>query len=340
MYGEELSPAKRQSIERWTMAAADSPPSVPSSGSSSSNGDNRTVSSLPLPPFRGRAAADRLPRLREIRIIPSDPHSSDYRQLEILRQMDPDDAAEKLGREYFSDLNTTVGGECDLYTREERWEEIRYNVRMCHRLEGSGYGYTLCHAFAANGRLNGVRRMLELGYDVDATDRELWTASHYAATSFNRTHYYDVIRSLVDAGADVHKQHKRNGYTLLHYAAEKGDIPTARLLLGEGADIDHDGNYLPSRWTTSRTPLTHATQGGRLEMVRFLLDNGANVRWLSVCKWTYLHMAAMYGHDGIARLLLDRGVDTSVRNTLGKSAADLARRWEEDYGKGRRLVNI
>jgi ankyrin repeat protein len=75
-------------------------------------------------------------------------------------------------------------------------------------------------------------------------------------------------------------------------------------------------------------------------MVSFLLDNRANVRWKDVCGGTYLHMAARSGHDDIARLLLDRGVDRSARETGGKTAADLARRWEEDYGKGKRLVNI
>lgn len=340
MFGEELSSEKRQLIEQWNFRAADTPPSVPSSSSSSSYGDNRSVSSLPEAPFRGRPAANRLPRLREIRITPSDPQSLEYRQLELLRQMDPDDAAERLGREYFADLKLTNGGESELYTSEERWEEIRYNIRMCHRLEGSGYGYTLCHAFASNGRLHGVRRLLELGYDVDATDRELWTASHYASTSYSRIYYYDIIRSLVDAGADIHKMHKRYGYTLLHEAARIGNIRVARFLLDEGADINHDGHYPPSRLNTSRSPLTEATQSGHIEMVRFLLDNGANVMWKSVCNWTYLHMAAEYGHDNIARLLLDRGVDRLVRNTAGKTAADLARRWEEDHGKGRRLVNI
>jgi hypothetical protein len=340
MFGEELSWEKRQLIEQWNIRAADTPPSDPSSSSSSSSGDNRSVSSLPKAPFRGRPAANRLPRLREIRITPSDPQSVEYRQLERLRQMDPDDAAEKLGREYFADLNLTNGGENDLYTSEERWEEIRYNIRMCHRVEGSGYGYTLCHAFASNGRLHGVRRLLELGYDVDATDRELWTASHYAAASYSGMIYYDIIRSLVDAGADIHKMHKRYGYTLLHYAARIGDTRAARFLLDEGADINHDGRYPLSRLNTSRSPLTEATQRGDIEIVRFLIDNGANVMWKSTCNWTYLHMAAQYGHDTIARLLLDRGVDRLGRNTAGKTAADLARRWEEDFGHGRRLINI
>jgi hypothetical protein len=340
MFGEPLSSEKQQMIEQWNLQAVTPPPSTPSGGSSSSNGDSRSVSSLPKPPFRGRPAANRLPRLREIRITPSDPQSFEYRQLERLREMNPDDAAEKLGREYFSDLDVLQGGEKELYTKDERWEEIRYNIRMCHSLEGSGYGYTLCHAFASNGRLNGVRRLLELGYDVDATDRELWTASHYAAASFRRTCYLDIIRSLVDAGADIHKLHKRYGYTLLHYTAKRGDIPSARFLLNEGADVNHEGNYPQAHYTGSRTPMTDATQAGHIGMVSFLLDNRANVRWKDVCGGTYLHMAARSGHDDIARLLLDRGVDRSARETGGKTAADLARRWEEDYGKGKRLVNI
>jgi ankyrin repeat protein len=34
--------------------------------------------------------------------------------------------------------------------------------------------------------------------------------------------------------------------------------------------------------------------------------------------------AAQHGHDNIVRLLLDHGADPSVRGTHGKSASDLA----------------
>jgi ankyrin repeat protein len=280
--------------------------------------------------------------VREISIPASDPNSAEYRALERLQQLDPDEAAEKLGREVFSDLNVTFGGQSELYTKEERWEEIRYNIRMSHGLEGSGYGYTLLHAFAFNGRLVGVKRLLELGYDVDATDKELWTGLHYASFgSLGRSNRGPIIRVLVEAGADIHKQHKMYGVTASHYVVQGNDISSATFLLSQGADINHNGVSNLGQNRVPRTPLcTAAAVKGAGEMIRFLLDRGAEINWRDACGGTALHKAANAGLDDNIKILLDRGANRFIKEQGGKTAADLARRWEYLDGHGRRLYNI
>ena len=151
------------------------------------------------------------------------------------------------------------------------------------------------HALASNGRLDGLSRLLELGYDVDATDRELSTGLHYAANSHSPK-LAAMIRLLVETGAHIHKQHKRYGYTALYYAVGNSDIPAVEYLLQRGANINH--NRI-GRGPTKRKPLGLAAQSATKEMVRFLLDRGADVNETTLSHSTALHVAAEYGRDEV-----------------------------------------
>ncbi len=73
-----------------------------------------------------------------------------------------------------------------------------------------------------------------------------------------------LVADLIARGADVNK----TGWTPLHYAATKGDVPTLRLLLENHA-------YVDSESPNSTTPLMMAAQYGTPEAVRLLLAEGA-----------------------------------------------------------------
>nr|CAA9235529.1 hypothetical protein AVDCRST_MAG63-1175 [uncultured Armatimonadetes bacterium] len=85
----------------------------------------------------------------------------------------------------------------------------------------------------------------------------------------------DTLFSLLDQGADVNAQ-DTIGRTAFFWVAWFHDVKTARRLLERGADIHHrDGGG----WT----PLMAAASGGppgddRTEMIRFLLEHGADAR--------------------------------------------------------------
>jgi len=78
-----------------------------------------------------------------------------------------------------------------------------------------------------------------------------------------------VLRALLDGGADPNVMGADG--TPLHRAAGSGIVESARMLLAYGADIEArmliDGEL---------TPLLHAAMMGQPQMVRFLLDSGAN----------------------------------------------------------------
>ncbi|XP_047101093.1 uncharacterized protein LOC124719939 [Schistocerca piceifrons] len=77
------------------------------------------------------------------------------------------------------------------------------------------------------------------------------------------------LRALIAAGADVEARGGPWGWTALHWAAARGDVEAARLLVGAGAAVDARDDY---GWT----PLHHAALNGRAEVAAALLVAGAD----------------------------------------------------------------
>ena len=128
-------------------------------------------------------------------------------------------------------------------------------------------------------------------------------------SKWGRFYYFkniDVARMLIERGMNP-KHMTWHRVTLLHDMAQDGDIAKATLLLDHGADIDAlDGEY-------RSTPLGMAARWGRLDMVTFLLERGADPNksgapWAMPIRW-----AQRKGHQAIAdQLELHRpGNDTA-----------------------------
>lgn len=77
------------------------------------------------------------------------------------------------------------------------------------------------------------------------------------------------LQALLDAGADPNATDWL-GKTALHFAAEKGDLEAAQLLIERGADM----NAVEAEYRS--TPLSEAAGSGRLGIARLLLENGAD----------------------------------------------------------------
>ncbi len=87
------------------------------------------------------------------------------------------------------------------------------------------------------------------------------------------------------------------GKTWLHYIAGEGDVGVARAFLERGADV----NAVESEYRS--TPLAEAAKNGHVEMLRFLLEHGADPdvpdeQWARPLAW-----AVANGHDEAAELL-------------------------------------
>jgi hypothetical protein len=218
-------------------------------------------------------------------------------------------------------------------------------------------GQTALHRAVQCLAKNEVYLLLAAGADVNA--RPPLGSPIYTV---GRTPLYELLRAttgkrtlvfeaLMAAGADVHAVNDY-GRTLLHSAAEEGDLWLAERLLSFGAD-PNSREHSHQRYT----PLHWAARNGYTEIVRVLLDRGAEAdapvrrprRYPELPKQrpnpiafsrsmvtghgagyllcdgqTALHLAVIEGRAAVFELLLDRGAEINVADDRAHTALDLA----------------
>lgn len=112
----------------------------------------------------------------------------------------------------------------------------------------------------------------------------------------------------------------RTDETPVMMAALRGNLEVTRQLLDRGARLNRDG------WT----PLHYAASGPDPRVISLLLERGAQIDALSPNGTTPLMMAARYGSEASAELLLQHGANRTLRNQRNLSAADFARQAGRD----------
>ena len=109
------------------------------------------------------------------------------------------------------------------------------------------------------------------------------------------------------------------GESALHQAVKKGDVSRVRSLLEAGADpngVDNAG------WAPLHDCLRDRPQ--TTEIVRLLVQHGANINVQAEDGNTPLHDATKNMGDAIIKCLLDLGADHSIANKNGQTAVDIA----------------
>jgi uncharacterized protein len=129
-----------------------------------------------------------------------------------------------------------------------------------------------------------------------------------------------VMRLLIDAHAPVTARSK-NRFTPLLFAAQQGNIESAKMLLAAGADVNETAPDGIAGDTNSRLMFKPGTEAGALlvaidsgheAMARFLVDNGADVNQHGAGR-TPLHSAVQRQMPQLALQLLAKGADPNAR---------------------------
>jgi hypothetical protein len=155
-----------------------------------------------------------------------------------------------------------------------------------------GREVTPMHAAASAGHVNILSLLIQHGADVNDRDLIGDTPLHLASDNAR----LQVGRFLLNHGADIHARNKFNN-TALIYAIMRNNIEFARMLLEREALIN-------ARYQSDMTPLHWAAQGGgRTEVLRLLLEHGADVSARDEYGSTPSELASLYGYPEIVELL-------------------------------------
>ena len=130
----------------------------------------------------------------------------------------------------------------------------------------------------------------------------------------------DVVRALIDGGADV-KARSKNRFTALLFAAQQGNLESVRMLLAAGADVNDTAPDGIAGDTNARAAFKPNTQAGALlvaidsgheDMAKFLVEHGADVNQHGAGR-VPLHSAVQQQMPDLVRLLLARGANPNAR---------------------------
>ena len=219
---------------------------------------------------------------------------------------------------------------------------------------------TSIHDACRKGEIETVRELVAKDPSlVDADDRHQWRPIFHAALH----RHVDVVRFLCESGADLAAH---DGY-VLHYAGEVPDNKEiVKLLIAYGALDAHvrptgdlARQFLAALFIGDETrvrslldrhpelatcldgrgdyPIHHAARNGDAEIVRLLIENGADVNAVTKRGHTVLYCAGGHGHIETVRLLLAKNADDSVRFT---NDGKILLEWLAQYPDDQRFAAI
>ncbi|MEP6502202.1 MAG: ankyrin repeat domain-containing protein [Betaproteobacteria bacterium] len=127
---------------------------------------------------------------------------------------------------------------------------------------------------------------------------------------------HDAVRSILRLGADV-RAVCAAGESPLSVAASLGRVEFVQTLLAAGAPVTVEGQLEPT--------LHKGVRSGNVQIVRLLLDAGANVNEQADFAEAPIHIAAEEGFSEVVELLLSKGADANLKSTFGGTALDVAK---------------
>ncbi|XP_045200251.2 ankyrin repeat and SOCS box protein 13-like [Mercenaria mercenaria] len=245
-----------------------------------------------------------------------------------------------------------------MYCMITQWYEIA-EILLNHDRDvidiGDMYGRTALHIAVKNAAIEGVELLLRYGAEVNNVDEKGITPLNSVCgdKEVSASDLVEIVRLLLEAGADPNCKDFMEGRTALQRAMITGNVEVVQMLIAAGARV----NTIDS---CGRCPVTnilwyHRKRGDSSDVdddvmiiIIMLIQAGAN---LNISKYEHsnaLCMATMYQCTNLVHYLLYNGADQNVDFYCGVTPLQIATRkrdlktikvllnWKSDlYRKGR-----
>jgi ankyrin repeat protein len=140
-----------------------------------------------------------------------------------------------------------------------------------------------------------------------------WSASGDQLCTAIRNNNLQNVTDLIAAGADVNANTgSGEAWTPLVNAAYVGNVDIVRLLIDKGADV----NGVCGDYS----PLFRAACDNKLDVAKLLVEKGANVNFKNSKGETPLFTASSYGFAGVVQFLISSGADVNIAANNGSTA--------------------
>ena len=162
---------------------------------------------------------------------------------------------------------------------------------------------------AKSGCLAMVELMIQESCDINATDDKGWNALHFAS---HHGHYH-IIERLFAGGVSAKATTSRKETPLL-LAVKENHFPVAERLLRS----DNDSNLVKAEDEFAQQAVHHAARTGSVDIFNLLMSNAGKISVENSFGWQPLHIATAYGHLELVKRLLEQGAN--IEEKLGSSS--------------------
>ncbi len=178
---------------------------------------------------------------------------------------------------------------------------------------------TPLHFAVGAGHTDVIRLLIEREADINARGRNNATPLIVAAY----TNQIAAAKLLLEYKPDLDAFDDK-GWTPLHAATDSDLLEFAKLLVGAGANPNHPGKG-------KVTPMVVAVRSRQAATLAYLLSlDDVDISAQDERGQTLLHLAAALGAVDEAKVLLEGGIDTSLKDSKDRTALDLAVRYKRD----------
>jgi len=123
-----------------------------------------------------------------------------------------------------------------------------------------------------------------------------------------------LVRSMIEGDKSLLESKIDTYFTPLNLASYEGKLDIVKYLLEKGADIN-------TKDREGSTPLQNAAARGWLDIAKLLVEKGSNVNYRDDNDVTSLHFACMSGNLDLVKYLVEKGADINAVSKIGRKPA-------------------